>query len=71
VMTVTLKDVDNRDLWSVDIDPVRTRDPVSSWRSISEQLLDVASGRHQNIATNHEQRRERKNHAKHADNNRR
>jgi Phosphodiesterase/alkaline phosphatase D len=36
VMTVTLKDVDNRDLWSVDIEPRRTRGRVRSWRSISD-----------------------------------
>jgi len=36
VMTVTLKDVDNTALWSVDIEPARMRGPVRSWRSISE-----------------------------------
>ena len=35
VMTVTLKDVDNRDLWSVDIEPSR-RGGLPWWRSIRE-----------------------------------
>ena len=61
VMTVTLKDVDNRDLWSVDIEPrpdARPRTAAGSAHLIGG-LAGWLQSRHDQIAAEHQQHRQR------------